>query len=87
MNSASHTRHLLSSRSATHGDMELDRSKVNVSVAVDTELEVVKQEKVRKPRKRFIGQRAAAERAEGKGDSSVAIEDNGAIQGARGNIP
>lgn len=63
--------------------MELDRSEANVGIAVDTDLEVEKQEKVRKPRKRFIGQRAAAERAGGKGDSSVAIEDNGAIQGTR----
>lgn len=63
--------------------MELYRSEANIGVAVDTDLEVVKQEKVRKPRKRFIGQRAAAERAEGKSDSSVAIEDNGAIQGTR----
>lgn len=63
--------------------MELDRSEANICVAVGTDLEVEKQEKVRKPRKRFIGQRAAAERAEGKGDSSVAIEDNGAIQGTR----
>lgn len=63
--------------------MELDRSEANIGDAVDTDLEVEKQEKVRKPRKRFIGQRAAAERAEGKGDSSVAIEDNGAIQGKR----
>lgn len=63
--------------------MELDRSEANIGVAVGTDLEVEKQEKVRKPRKRFIGQRAAAERAEGKGGSSVAIEDNGAIQGTR----
>lgn len=63
--------------------MELDRSEANIGVAVGTDLEVEKQEKVRKPRKRFIGQRTAAERAEGKGDSSVAIEDNGAIQGTR----
>lgn len=63
--------------------MELDRSEANVGIAVDTDLEVEKQEEVRKPRKRFIGQRAAAERAGGKGDSSVAIEDNGAIQGTR----
>lgn len=63
--------------------MEPDRSEVNIGVAVDTELEVEKQEKVRKPRKRFIGQRAAAERAEGKGDLAGAIEDNGAIQGTR----
>lgn len=63
--------------------MELDRSEANIGAAVDTDLEVEKQEKVRNPRKRFIGQRAAAERAEGKGDSSVAIEDNGAIQGTR----
>lgn len=62
--------------------MELDRSEANIGVAVDTDLGVEKQEKVRKPRKRFIGQRAAAERAEGK-DSSVAIEENGAIQGTR----
>ena len=66
--------------------MELDRSEVNIGIAVKTELEVEKQEKVRKPRKRFIGQRAAAERAGGKDDSSVAMEDNGAIQGARRNI-
>ena len=63
--------------------MELERSEANIGVAVDTDLEVEKQEKVRKPRKRFIGQRAAVERAEGKGDSSVAIEDNGAVQGTR----
>lgn len=64
-------------------DMELDRSEANIGIAVDTDLEVEKQEKVRKPRKRFIGQRAAAERAGGKGDSNIPIEDNGAIQGTR----
>lgn len=63
--------------------MELERSEANIGVTVHTDLEVEKQEKVRKPRKRFIGQRAAVERAEGKGDSSVAIEDNGAVQGTR----
>lgn len=62
--------------------MELDRSEVNINVAVDTDLGMEKQEKVRKPHKRFIGQRAAAARAEGK-HSSVAIEENGAIQGTR----
>lgn len=66
--------------------MELDRSEVNIGVAVETELAMEKQGNVRKPRKRFIGQRAAAERAGGKDDSSVAIEDNGAIQGTRRNI-
>lgn len=66
--------------------MEIDGSGVDIGVAVETEPEVEKQENVRKPRKRFVGQRAAAERAGGKDDSSVAIEDNGAIQGARRNI-
>ena len=35
----------------------------------------------KQPKKRFVGRRAAAERAERDGKASASIEDNGAIQG------
>ena len=59
--------------------MEVDRSEVDIGVAVDAELEAEKQ-KPRQPRRRFIGRRAAADRPENKGDSSGAIEESGAVQ-------
>lgn len=36
----------------------------------------------KQPKKRFIGRRAAAEKAAAKGDTNGGIEDSGAIQGS-----
>lgn len=62
--------------------MEEDRAQVDLGKAFDAELGAEKQEKQKQPRKRFIGRKEAAERAE-KGDTSEIIEDSGAIQGVR----
>lgn len=61
--------------------MESDRAQANLGDAIDDELEVDKQEKPKQPRRRFIGRKAAAERAELNGGSNGTIEDSGAIQG------
>ena len=63
--------------------MESDRAKVDLGPDVSSENpkpanvpDIPKQ-----PKKRFVGRRAAAERAERDGKASASIEDNGAIQG------
>ena len=61
--------------------MEEDRALTNLSSASEaaqTEVEVV-QDAQRVPKKRFIGRRAAAEKAAKDGGAN--IEDSGAIQG------
>lgn len=57
------------------------RSKGNIDVAADQELEVEKRENYGNLAHGFIGQWAIAERAEGKGASIVAIDDHQVIQG------
>lgn len=61
--------------------MEDDRDKVDVGVAVDVELtaETTTAPATRLPKRRFVGRRAAAERAEKTTNGS--IEDTGAIRG------
>ena len=63
--------------------MEEDRAQAELGGAVDAELEAEKQEKQRQPRKRFIGRKEAAERAEKRGDTNGTIEDSGVIQGVQ----
>lgn len=61
--------------------MEEDRAKADLGEAVDAELASDQQNVPKQPRRRFIGRKAAAERAEQKGTLAGAIENNGAIQG------
>ena len=61
--------------------MEQDRAETDVGRAVDAELSAENQPKQKQPRKRFIGKKEAAERAEGRADMNGTIEDSGAIQG------
>lgn len=63
--------------------MEDDRAQADLGEAIDAELGAEKQEKQKYPRKRFIGRKEAAERAEKRGDANGTIEDSGAIQGAQ----
>ena len=63
-------------------NMEEDRAQTDLGEAVNAELGLEnQQQKQRQPRKRFIGRKEAAERAEKKGDTNGTIEDSGAIQG------
>ena len=65
--------------------MESDRAKVDLGP--DELSENYKPADVpdipKQPKKRFVGKRAAAERAERDGKGSASIEDNGAIQGTQ----
>lgn len=63
--------------------MEEDRAQADLGEAVDAEFAAEKQGKQKQPRKRFIGRKEAAERAEKKGDTNSTIEDSGALQGMR----
>jgi len=59
--------------------MEQDRQQADISTPqLDGEAIAV----TKQPKKRFIGRRAAAEKAAAKGDSNGGIEDSGAIQGS-----
>lgn len=63
--------------------MEKDRAQADLGEAVDAELSAENQQKQRQPRKRFIGRKEAAERAEKRGDTNGTIEDIDAIQGVQ----
>lgn len=65
----------------TSAKMEEDRAQADLGEAVDAEFAAEKQEKQKQPRKRFIGRKEAAERAEKRADTNSTIEDSGAIQG------
>jgi hypothetical protein len=59
--------------------MEQDRQQADISTPeLDGEAVAVSKH----PKKRFIGRRAAAEKAAAKGDTNGGIEDSGAIQGS-----
>lgn len=59
--------------------MEQDRQQADISTPeLDGEAIAV----TKQPKKRFIGRRAAAEKAAAKGDTNGGIEDSGAIQGS-----
>lgn len=58
--------------------MDQDRRQADLSTPeLDGEAAAVS----RQPKKRFIGRRAAAEKAAAKGEANGGIEDSGAIQG------
>lgn len=61
--------------------MEEDRAQVDLGGAVDAELGLENQQEQKQPRKRFVGRKEAAERAEKRSDTNGTIEDSGAIQG------
>jgi hypothetical protein len=59
-------------------NMEQDRQQADISTP---ELDGEAIAATKQPKKRFIGRRAAAEKAAAKGDTNGGIEDSGAIQG------
>ena len=61
--------------------MDADRAEADIGESIIPELRVEKDEKPKQPRKRFIGRRAAAEKAEQRNGPNGTIEENGAIQG------
>ncbi|KAI9839508.1 MAG: Diphthamide biosynthesis protein 1 [Sarea resinae] len=64
--------------------MEEDRAQVDLGTAVEAEeLQAEGEIASRQPKKRFIGRRAAAKRAEENVNANGAIEDSGAIQVAQ----
>ena len=60
--------------------MEFDRVQVDLGIAVEAEAVAEEKQQERQPRRRFIGRKEAAERAEGNGEPSASIKDKGAIQ-------
>ncbi|KAI4122560.1 MAG: hypothetical protein LQ347_006463 [Umbilicaria vellea] len=67
--------------------MEEDRAQTNIAEAINVELEASPVEVTKQPKKRFIGRRAAAERAGKHGDPNSTIEDSGAIQASSSPKP
>ena len=63
--------------------MEADRAQADLGEAVDAELSAPRSDPLKQPKKRFIGRKAAAEKAEKNGGSNGTIEDSGAIQGLK----
>lgn len=62
--------------------MEADREQANLEPGISTDISADTVPSPRQPKRRFIGRRAAAERAAAKGDTGLGIEDSGAVQGA-----
>lgn len=60
--------------------MEEDRARADLGEAFDAEINAESHQKLKEPRKRFIGRKEAAERAEKRGTTNGTIEDSGAIQ-------
>ena len=63
--------------------MEEDRAQADLGEVLDAEFGAERQEKQKLPKKRFIGRKEAAERAEKRSDTNGTIEDSGAIQGVQ----
>ena len=61
--------------------MEEDRARTGLHQLVDGETESPPHDTPRVPRKRFVGRRAPAGKADKGTDTSATIEDSGAIQG------
>ena len=61
--------------------MEEDRDQVDLGIAIEAQLEAEEIPPSRQPKRRFIGKRAAAEKASAENGSDGTIEDSGAIQG------
>ena len=60
--------------------MEEDRAEADIGQGIDAEL-LIREDAPRHPKKRFIGRRAATEKAKEQAVSQNTIEDSGAIQG------
>lgn len=60
--------------------MEEDRARADLGEAFDAEISAESHQKLKEPRKRFIGRKEAAERAEKRATTNGTIEDSGAIQ-------
>lgn len=61
--------------------MEEDRAEADFGQGINAEL-LVKEDVPRYPKKRFIGRRAATEKAKEQAVSPNTIEDSGAVQGS-----
>ena len=61
--------------------MEEDRARTGLHQLVDGDTDSLPQNAPRVPHKRFVGRRAAAEKAGNGNELSATIEDSGAIQG------
>ena len=66
--------------------MEADRAQNDLGEAINAELEANKTESLKQPKKRFIGRKAAVEKAEQHVGSNRTIEDNAVVQGMRKSI-
>ena len=61
--------------------MESDRAQADLGEAANAELTANQAEKAKQPKKRFIGRKAVAQKAEQSHGPNGTIEDTGAIQG------
>ena len=61
--------------------MEDDRAKADLGEAVDAELQAEGHTATKQPRRRFMGRKAAADRAVQNEGDITSIESSGAIQG------
>lgn len=61
--------------------MEVDRANADVGQSILLELKIEEDEKQKQPRKRFIGRKAAAEKAGQNEGATRTIENSGALQG------
>jgi 2-(3-amino-3-carboxypropyl)histidine synthase len=61
--------------------MESDRAQADLGQGIEAELAADKHGNPKQPKRRFIGRKAAAERAEQNGSFDATIEDSGTIQG------
>jgi hypothetical protein len=66
----------------TRAKMESDREQADLGPTIPEDINGDTVPEPRQPKKRFIGRRAAAERAAGKGQTDGGIEDSNAVQGA-----
>ncbi len=60
--------------------MEYDRAEVDIGEAVDVEAVMEDRQQARRPQKRFVGRKEAADRAQRAGEPSGTMEDIGTVQ-------
>ncbi|KAI4263157.1 MAG: hypothetical protein L6R35_007354, partial [Caloplaca aegaea] len=63
--------------------MEEDRARVDVGVAIDAELQAVKQELPKQPARRFVGRKTAAANVQKKAEANDQIENDTTVQVAQ----
>ena len=61
--------------------MESDRAIADLGEAIDVELGMDQKQQTRQPKRRFIGRKEAAERAEQTGVGATTLEESAAVQG------